>query len=169
MPYFPTDKTEGMKMMLKRWGLNLFPAYRSTTAWVTFISDDWREIQIELSLNWVTRNYVGSIFGGSLFAALDPMYMIQLINILGNQYVVWDKAASIRFKRPGKSRLYARFLISEELTNNIVKQVATENEMTLALPISFVNKEGKVICEMTRELYIANKDFFKKKRSAKEK
>jgi acyl-coenzyme A thioesterase PaaI-like protein len=91
-----------------RWGFNFFPAFRGTGARVTYIADDNREVRVELPLNWRTRNYVGTIFGGSLYGAVDPHYMIMLIKILGPEYIVWDKAATIRFKKPGRGTLYAR-------------------------------------------------------------
>jgi acyl-coenzyme A thioesterase PaaI-like protein len=64
--------------MLTRWYFNRFPAYRRTGGKITYISHDLREIRVEIPLNWKTRNYVGTIFGGSLYAAVDPMYMIML-------------------------------------------------------------------------------------------
>ena len=86
-----------------RWKLNFFPAYRGVGARVDYIAGDFREVRIHLPLNWRTRNYVGTIFGGSLYASCDPIYMIMLIQILGRDYVVWDKAASIRFRKPGRA------------------------------------------------------------------
>src|SRR6202162_980611 len=97
-----------------RWGFNLFPAFRGTGARVTYIAGDFREARVRLPLNWRTRNYVGTIFGGSLYGAVDAMYMILLIQILGPTYTVWDKVATIRFVKPGRSTLYARFLLEEE-------------------------------------------------------
>ncbi|NNG27826.1 MAG: hypothetical protein HKM87_09895 [Ignavibacteriaceae bacterium] len=55
-----------------------------------FISVDLKEVYVKLGLKWITRNYVGSVFGGSIYEALDPIYMVQLLNILENKYVVWD-------------------------------------------------------------------------------
>ena len=83
-----------------RWGFNFFPAFRGTGARVTYISGDFDEVRVALPLNWQTRNYVGTIFGGSLYGAVDPHYMIMLIKILGPEYTVWDKTATIRFRRP---------------------------------------------------------------------
>ena len=95
------ESFESRKM---RWTFNLFPAYRGTGARVTYIASDFREARVRLPLNWRTRNYVGTIFGGSLYGAVDPMYMILLIKILGPDYVVWDKAATIRFVSPDGGR-----------------------------------------------------------------
>ena len=105
-----------MKTKLLRWGFNLFPAYCSTGARITYVADDFREVRIRLPLSWQTRNYVGTIFGGSMYAAVDPVYMLMLIMNLGKDYVVWDKSACINFKRPGRTALFARFLDRRERT-----------------------------------------------------
>jgi acyl-coenzyme A thioesterase PaaI-like protein len=106
--------SESWQTRFARWTLNWFPAYCGTGARITHIAADWSEVRVRLPLNWRTRNYVGTIFGGSLYGAVDPIYMIMLIKTLGNDYVVWDKAATIRFLRPGRETLYARFRITAE-------------------------------------------------------
>src|SRR5262250_862262 len=90
-----------------RWLFNWIPAYRGTGARVTYVASDFREVRVRLPLSWRTRNYVGTIFGGSLYGAVDPVYMIMLIKILGPGYTVWDKAATIRFLKPGRATLFA--------------------------------------------------------------
>ena len=72
---------ESMRSRLARWGFNVFPAYWGTGARVTYIADDYREMHVRLPLTWRTRNYVGTIFGGSMYAAIDPVYMIMLMKI----------------------------------------------------------------------------------------
>ncbi|MEC4681950.1 MAG: DUF4442 domain-containing protein [Nitrospirota bacterium] len=69
---------------------------------------------IKLPLNWKTRNYVGTIFGGCMYGAVDLIYMIMFIKLLGPKYIVWDKAATIRFRKPGRTTLYARFTVAKE-------------------------------------------------------
>src|SRR6478672_12885386 len=107
------DMAESWASRKLRWGFNLIPAFRGTGARVQYIAADFHEARVALPLNWRTRNYVGSTFGGSLYGAVDPMYMILLIKILGPAYTVWDKAATIRFVKPGRGRLYARFILPE--------------------------------------------------------
>src|SRR5947209_17300540 len=104
---------ESAKSRLMRWKMNLFPAYRGTGARVAHIAADFSEVRVRLPLNWRTRNYVGTIFGGSLYGAVDPVYMIMLMFRLGNEYIVWDKSASIRFLRPGRTTLHATFRIDD--------------------------------------------------------
>ena len=86
-----------LRIWLWKLRFNFFPAYRGSGARVTFIAPDWREVRVQVPLSWRTRNYVGTTFGGSMYAAADPIYMMMLIQVLGPAYVVWDKAASVRF------------------------------------------------------------------------
>lgn len=104
---------ESLRSRTRRWLFNLIPAYRGTGAWVTYLADDFREARIRLPLSLRTRNYVGTIFGGSMYAAVDPVYMLLLILTLGPEYVVWDKSASIRFRRPGRGTLRATFRLED--------------------------------------------------------
>lgn len=105
---------ESWRTRLSRWGFNWFPAYRGTGARIEYIAADWSEVRVRLPLSWRTRNYVGTIFGGSMYGALDPIYMIMLIKLLGPTYEVWDKAASIQFRRPGRSTLRATFRVDQD-------------------------------------------------------
>ena len=105
--------SESLRSRVFRWGFNLFPAYCATGARITYISRDFREVHVRLPLSWQTRNYVGTIFGGSMYAAVDPVYMLMLIKNLGPDYVVWDKSACINFKKPGRTPLFASFVLDE--------------------------------------------------------
>jgi len=140
-----------------RWGFNLFPAYRGTGARLTYIAHDFREVRVKLPLNWRTRNYVGTIFGGSLYGAVDPIYMIMLIKILGPQYTVWDKAATIRFKRPGKSTLYARFVIEEEEIRAIRKLLESAASVDRIYRVDLTDAQGIAHAEIEKTIYVRRK------------
>ena len=137
-----------------RWGFNFFPAFRGTGARVTYMSGDFREVHVKLPLSWRTRNYVGTIFGGSLYGAVDPHYMIMLIKILGSGYVVWDKAATIRFKKPGRSTLYARFRIPEEEVAEIRRLLETAPSIDRVYQVELKDAEGVVHAVVEKTIYI---------------
>lgn len=105
---------ETLRSRLTRLAFNLFPAYRGTGGRITYLAPDWSEVRIRLPLSWRTRNYVGTTFGGSMYGAVDPVYMIMLIKRLGPDYIVWDREATIRFRRPGRSTLHARFVLDDD-------------------------------------------------------
>jgi len=141
-----------------RWGFNLFPAFRGTGARVTYIADDFREARVELPLSWRTRNYVGTIFGGSLYGSVDAMYMILLIKILGPAYTVWDKAATIRFVKPGRSRLYARFLLEEEEIQTIRRLTQTAPSVDRVYRVDLKDAAGVVHASVEKTIYIRRND-----------
>lgn len=165
----PTNNVENFKARIKRNLLNLFPPYWGTGAKAVFLSSDFKEVQIRLPLFWRTRNYVGTIFGGSIYASADPIFMIQLIELLGKNYVVWDKSSSIRFIRPGNKTLYARFLISDELLNKIKSDISEKQEIDLTLEVDFIDISGIVYAKVSKVLYIANKGFYKIKKQNRDK
>ncbi len=140
------------------WKFNLFPAYRGTGGRLVFIADDWSEVRIKLRLTWRTRNYVGTLFGGSLYGAVDPLYMVMLMHRLGPEYVVWDKSASIRFRRPGRGTLYATFRIDDEELDAIRAAVAAEGKLDRVYVVELVDAESVVHATVEKTIYIARRD-----------
>jgi hypothetical protein len=102
--------------------------YFGTGGKILFWSGDSREVHVRLRRNLWTYNYVGTIFGGSMFSAGDPFYRLMLLRVLGKQYVVWDKSASIQFRKPGRQTLYARFELLEEQIERIRQEVAADGK-----------------------------------------
>lgn len=149
---------------LFKYGFNWSPMYRRSNARIQSVSPDLLHIKIRLPLNYKNRNYVGTIFGGSLFAAVDPIPMVQLINLLDDSFIVWDKSAQIFFKRPGKETLYAQFEYSLEELAEIRRRVAQENEIEMVKITQLKTADQTVICEVHKTIYIADKEFFKEKR-----
>ena len=145
---------ESFESRRMRWGFNLFPAFRGTGARVTYIASDFREARVRLPLNWRTRNYVGTIFGGSLYGAVDPMYMILLIKILGPGYTVWDKAATIRFVKPGRGTLYARFVIEEAEIDAIKNALETIPSIDRLYKVDLTDANGIVHATTEKTIYI---------------
>jgi len=148
---------ESVQSKLYKWGFNIYPAYRGTGGWITYIAKDWREIHVKVPLSWQTRNYVGTIFGGSLYAAVDPFYMIMLIKNMGSEYVVWDKAASIRFKRPGRETLYAKFMVSEEELISIKSELKYSPKLDRQYQVVLKDKSGLIHALVEKRIFIARK------------
>jgi hypothetical protein len=146
---------ESLRTRLFRWSFNLWPCYRGTGARVTFIASDWREVRVRLPLSWRTRNYVGTIFGGSLYAAVDPFYMIMLMKNLGPGFVVWDKAASIRFRKPGRSVLNASFRIDESELAEIRQLLLDQPKVDRTYSILLVDASRVVHAEVEKTIHIS--------------
>lgn len=148
---------ESFKSRLMRWKFNCFPAYRFSGARVSYIAGDLREMRIELPLNWRTRNYVNTLFGGSMYAAVDPIYMMMLIFNLGPDYIVWDKAANIHFKKPGKGTLYATFTLTETELSTIKAALTTQHSIDRHYTVELTDKSGLVHVLVDKTVYIRRK------------
>ncbi len=156
------------KHTLFKYGFNLSPMYRRSTARVTHVSEDLLQVTVKLPITYKNRNYVNSIFGGSMFSAVDPIPMVQLINLLNKNYVVWDKSAEIFFKRPAKEHLYAEFSYTPQELDTIRTKVGLENEMEIVKITNLTNRDKtQVFCQVKKTIYIADKSYFKKKREEK--
>ena len=157
------------KSKVLKYGMNLSPMYRRTTAKVIYISEDFKEIKIKLPFSYKNANYVNTIFGGSMFSAVDPFPMTQLMNLIGDEYVVWDKAAEIFFRRPAKEDLFADFIYTDEEINEIKKKAQEQDEFEIIKSTKLTNKDKSIVyCEVRKRVYIANKAFFKEKRKKRE-
>lgn len=146
---------------------NFSPMYRRTGGRLVDVSNDLQYVKIKLPLNYKTKNYVGTLYGGHMYSAVDGIYMVQLINILGQEYVVWDKSATIKFKRPGNKTLFAEFKISDEFIAQIKVEIKELEEKDYSLHVYLTDKEGVVYAEVEKVIYIASKEFYKEKRKKK--
>ena len=113
---------------------------------------------MRLPLSWRTRNYVGTIFGGSLYGAVDPVYMIMLIKALGPEYLVWDKAATIRFIRPGRETLRATFRITAEEVEALRAEVDRAGKVERTYSVELLNAAGVVHAHCDKLLSIRKRD-----------
>lgn len=146
-----------LKRRVKRWSLkllNLYPPYVGAGISVTGIADDlsWFEVQMK-ALPW-NRNYFGTHFGGSLYSMCDPFFALILTEHLGPGYVVWDKAAQIRFKKPGHGTMRARFAIDPLDIDAIAAQADTERKVEPVFTVSILNDNNEVVAEIEKTLYV---------------
>ena len=149
---------ESLRTSLERWGFNRFPAFRGTGARITYIADDHREVRIELTLSWRTRNYVGTIFGGSMYGAIDGIHIVMLMKNLGPGYQVWDKAASIRFRKPGRTTLYAHVDLAPEELDAIRTALQTGNAVDRTYRVELSDRCGTVHAEIEKVVHIRRRE-----------
>jgi hypothetical protein len=147
------DKSAAAARKLKRW-VNLYPPYLGAAVRVTRISSDFRHVEVEMPLRFYNSNYVGTHFGGSLYSMVDPFYMLMLINILGPDYIVWDKAATIRFKKPGRGVMKATFELTEEKIAEIRAAAEVQPKVEPQFQVLIKDEEGNVVAEVDKLLYI---------------
>jgi hypothetical protein len=110
-----------------------------------------------MKLRFWNRNYVGTHYGGSLYSMADPFFMVMLINILGPSYIVWDKSASIRFRRPGRGTVHAHFEITDEQIASISQQLDATEKIESTFNAEVKDDSGQVVAEVQKILSIRRK------------
>jgi acyl-coenzyme A thioesterase PaaI-like protein len=137
--------------------INLWPPFLLTGIHATRVTPDYREVDCTLTLRWYNRNYVGTHFGGSLFAMTDPWYMLMLMQILGRDYFVWDQRASIDFLAPGRGKVTARFRIDDATLAEIAERTAEGEKYLHDFVVDVVDQKGEPVARVTKTLYIRRK------------
>jgi hypothetical protein len=136
---------------------NLWPPLMGAGIRITRIQPDWKEVDVEMKLRRWNANYVGTHYGGSLYSITDPFYMVMFIEILGRDYIVWDKSASIRFRRPGRGTVFAQFRITDEQIAEIREALKTEEKIDREFRVDVMSGDGEVIAEVKKLLQFRNK------------
>ncbi|QDK47319.1 tetrameric acyl-CoA thioesterase [Bdellovibrio sp. ZAP7] len=137
--------------------ISLWMPYLGAGIKIEEISSDYRYIKVCLKQTWYNRNYVGTQFGGSLYAMTDPFYMLMLINNLGQDYYVWDKGATIDFVAPGKSKVTAEFRINDEIIEKVLKETASGEKYIFDLPVHVIDAKGELVASVLKKLYVRKK------------
>lgn len=132
---------------------------------VTRMDEDYRAIDVEMRLTRLNRNVMGSHFGGSLYAMTDPFYMLMLMETLGRDYIVWDKAATIRYKRPGVGTVRAEFRLPPEKTAEIRLALEQSDRYEPVFLIEVKDQTGKVVAEVDKTIYCAKRSIHEARRS----
>ncbi len=134
--------------------LNVYSPFLGAGIYIKRIAMDYREVDVEMKLRWYNRNYVSTHFGGSLYTMTDPFYMLMLMNILGEGYAVWDKAAHIDFVSPGRGTVTAKFRLTNEQIENVRAKTDSGEKFLPQYPVEVSDIQNNLIAKVTKTLYI---------------
>ncbi|NOH78979.1 DUF4442 domain-containing protein [Vibrio sp. RE86] len=145
------------KPNIVRFALNAWPPFWGAGIKIESISDDFREVKVKLKLRWWNKNANRTQYGGSIFSLTDPVYSLMLMGILGEQYYVWDKEASINFIKPGQSDLFAEFCVTQDQLQSILEQTSDGDKCFPEFVTYVKDSQGNVVSEVQRKLYVRKK------------
>jgi len=135
-------------------GMKWWPPFLGAGIRVRSLSDDFREAVVELKLGRLNRNYVGTHFGGSLYAMTDPFFMIMLLHNLGGDYLVWDKSGSIEYVAPGRGTVHAHFQLTEARVAEIRAQAAGGDKVLPEFEVYVKDQAGGIVARVRKILYV---------------
>ncbi|WP_443939172.1 DUF4442 domain-containing protein [Pedobacter sp. MW01-1-1] len=142
-----------------KWVMRFYPPLFFQRIWVKKFDDNFRSCTVKISKSMWNKNYNGSIFGGTIYAATDPFYALlfdQLLQRRGFKVRVWLKSASINYLKPGRSALYFTIRVSDEMLNEAEHTLNTVGKFVKAYPMEITNKSGELCATVMNEVYIRN-------------
>lgn len=146
-----------MHHRLFRHGINLWPPFLFAGIHLTALSADYTRARVELRLRPWNRNYVGTHFGGSLFAMTDPFWMLMVLHHLGRDHVVWDKAGEIEFVKPGRGVVRADFTLTPADLDELRARAAGGAKVLRWFENDVVDADGEVVARVRKQLYVRRK------------
>ncbi|MEO6172933.1 MAG: DUF4442 domain-containing protein [Arenimonas sp.] len=154
-------KASRLRRMMNIWFPFLFSGIR-----VVKISDDFRYVKVQLRSHWYNKNYVGTHFGGSLFAMTDPFWMIMILRNLGDDYIVWDKAAEIEFVKPGRGLVTAEFKLEQRMLDGLIEAAAGNEKVLRWYEILVTDSQSDLVAKVRKQVYVRRKQAKKLPESA---
>ncbi len=137
--------------------INFYPPYVGAGIRLAHLSRDFKKAVVTMKLRWWNKNMVGTHFGGSLMAMSDPFYMLLIMENLGRGYIVWDKASTIRFKKPGKGKVTCVFEITDAILDQLKTEADTHGKTEMVLPLQITDEKGEVVSELEKTIYVRRK------------
>jgi acyl-coenzyme A thioesterase PaaI-like protein len=142
---------------LAKFLLRFYGPYLGAGVRIVHISPDWRELRVSMKLRWYNRNIMGTQFGGSLYSMIDPHIMLLLMQLLGRDYIVWDKGAEIDFVRPGRGTVSATITISDQDLAEILANTAAGQKYLPEFNLEIFDDTGEIVAKVKKILYIRRK------------
>ncbi|MDR6782257.1 acyl-coenzyme A thioesterase PaaI-like protein [Pedobacter africanus] len=142
-----------------KWGLCLYPPLLFQRIWVRKFHKGFRGVDVKIAKSLLNKNYNGSIFGGTIYAATDPFYALlfdQLLQRAGFKVRVWLKSASIQYLKPGRGNLYFTITVTDEMLNDAIMALNTSGKFVKAYPMEITNAAGELCATVMNEVYVRN-------------
>ena len=134
--------------------MNLWPPFIGAGIHVERIAPDYTEARVRMRMGLLNRNYMGTHFGGSLYAMTDPFFALLIMHQLGRRYVVWDRASAIDYKLPGRGTVRATFRITPEQIDTIRCATAGGDKYEPTFSVDVLNRQGEVVARVDKTIYV---------------
>ena len=140
---------------LKKSRLNLYLPFRMSGARVVSVSSDEHDVKVKLPLNIFTRNHVGTTFGGSIYSAVDGIFGILLFRHLSPDHLAVLKSCSIRYRRPGRGKLFATISIPKDDFDSIKKELKSKSSTERSFKFDIVDEDNVICAEFSPTIHIS--------------
>lgn len=88
---------------------------------------------------------------------IDPHLMLLLMRLLGKDYLVWDKAASIEFVKATKEKVWAEYKITDEVIEEIKARTDNGEKYLAKFAVEIRNDGNELIAKAEKVIFIRKK------------
>jgi len=143
------------KMRRFIWLMAWWPPYLGTGLKVRAVNETATRYEIDLKLRFYNSNIYGTHFGGSLYSMCDPWFAFAVSAYLGSEdYIIWDKSASIDYIKPGKGKVTAIFEIEDSRLAEIKAEVDNLGRQSFTFETNITGKNGEIVANVVKEVYV---------------
>ncbi|MES2277441.1 MAG: DUF4442 domain-containing protein [Bacteroidota bacterium] len=139
-----------------KWVIRFYPPLFFQRIWVKSFTKDFKGVNVSIRKSVFNKNYNGSIFGGTLFAAADPFYPLLFHQIFlrrGHKVIVWLKSAGIQYLKPATTNLHFSIVINDEIIAEAEHMLITEGKFIKTFPIEIFDKHNELCVIVQAEAY----------------
>ncbi|MEO0649555.1 MAG: DUF4442 domain-containing protein [Planctomycetota bacterium] len=127
--------------------MNCYPPLLFAAVRWESVADDFLEARVLVKRRLINRNLNGTIFGGALSAAADPVFAVLLWQALasrGRSVEGWTARSQVEFVRPGRSHLRLHFRVEPMELERIERDLDAEGRSELESVVEAIDREGEV-------------------------
>ncbi len=152
-----------LKPSILKWVLRFYPPFFFQRIWVVDISDDFHSIQVKIHKSFLNLNANKTIFGGTIFSAIDPIHSVLLDCIFKkkgiNKTVAWLKSANIQYLKPGTTDLQFKVSLQAYQVNEALNDIEHHGKVVKTFMTEIFDVTGLKCAECHNEIYIRDLTF----------
>lgn len=141
-----------------KWLLRVYPPFFFQRIWIKRIHPDFRQIDIKVNKSLLNKNINGTIFGGTIFAAVDPIHTLLLDQIFRREgvkkMITWLKSAKIEYLKPAARSLHFSIRITEQDIQSALTDVKVSGKVVKVFEILIYDRDGLLCARSSNEIYI---------------
>lgn len=146
-----------------KWLLRFYPPFFFQRIWVKNIHKNYMGADVVVSKSLLNINSNKTIFGGTIFSAVDPIYPILVDSYLRHQgfkkTVVWLKSAHIDYIKPGAKNLTYSVRLDQSIMDEAVDTVKNHGKIVKSFRTEIFDTDGTLCAVTDNEIYIRDLTF----------
>nr|WP_067061705.1 DUF4442 domain-containing protein [Mucilaginibacter sp. L294] len=145
-----------------KWIMRLYPPLLFQRIWVRGFDEGFRGVRVKIIKSIFNKNYNGSIFGGTIFAAADPFYPVlfdRVLNTGDRKLRIWSKSSKIDFLKPALSSVSFHIILTDADIELAIQTLNTNGKYEHGFLVEIYDNNNEVCASLMNEVYLRDLNF----------